>query len=203
MSSPVRTPSRRVGSSGASAASSGLIVNLTRRPVLSTMAISLVVSPPRLRPIACLSADSSGGQPLFCASAVLVDLGKYPVHHNGLRVEVLLDHVCRGDVFLTSAISRMPPPFSAPDRLSGRGCSAACRSTSASSTRLAATILSRMLGISGNGHLFMEQNALHGSQDELPAILDFQARWPWPSAPWALRAAVPWPSEWDRRSRGL
>ena len=72
-----------------------------------------------------------------------------------------------------------------------------------SSTRLAATILSRMLGISGNGHLFMEQNALHGSQDELPAILDFQARWPWPSAPWALRAAVPWPSEWDRRSRGL
>ena len=55
----------------------------------------------------------------------------------------------------------------------------------------------------GDGHLFMEQNALHGSQDELPAILDFQARWPWPSAPWALRAAVSWPSEWDRRSRGL
>ena len=27
----------------------------------------------------------------------------------------------------------------------------------------------------GDGHLFMEQNALHGSQDELPAILDFQA----------------------------
>ena len=72
----------------------GLIVNLTRRPVLSTMAISLVVSPPRLRPIACLSADSSGGQPLFfCASAVLVDLGKCPVHHNGLQVEVLRYHV--------------------------------------------------------------------------------------------------------------
>ncbi len=93
MSSPVRTPSRRVGSSGASAAFPGLIVNLTRRLVLSTMAISLVVSPPRLRPIACLSGDSSGGQPLFCASAVLVDLGKCPVHHNGLQVELLLDHV--------------------------------------------------------------------------------------------------------------
>ena len=35
----------------------------------------------------------------------------------------------------------------------------------------------------GNGHLFIEQNALYGSQAELPAILDFQARWPWPSAP--------------------
>jgi hypothetical protein len=55
----------------------------------------------------------------------------------------------------------------------------------------------------GDGHLFMEQNALHGSQDELPAILDFQARWPWPSAPGTVRAAVPWPSEWDLRSRGL
>ena len=53
------------GQISASAAFPGLIVNLTRRPVLSTMAISFVVSPPRLRPIACLSADSSGGQPLF------------------------------------------------------------------------------------------------------------------------------------------
>ena len=35
----------------------------------------------------------------------------------------------------------------------------------------------------GDGHLFMEQNALHGSQDELPAILDFQARWPWAVSP--------------------
>ena len=49
--------------------------------------------PPRLRPIACLSADSSGVQPLLCASAVLVDLGKCPVHHNGHQVEVLQDHV--------------------------------------------------------------------------------------------------------------
>ena len=52
-------------SSGASAAFPGLMVNWTRRPALSTTAMSLVVSPPRLRPIACRSADSSGGQPLF------------------------------------------------------------------------------------------------------------------------------------------
>ena len=65
ISSPVRTPCRRVVSSGASAAFPGLVVNRTSRPALLTTAMSLVVSPPRLRPIACRSADSSRGQPLF------------------------------------------------------------------------------------------------------------------------------------------
>lgn len=63
--SRVEMPSSRVPSSLHSVAFPGLSTNRVNLPDLSVRAISFVVSPPRLLPMACCMADSTGGRPFL------------------------------------------------------------------------------------------------------------------------------------------